>query len=104
MKFLQPPKVLLALLAGFCLSITCAAARSQPVNIALGKTVTFSDAPQGTEIDIVISYHAPLGMIGEKTGRLLNPIFERIVREDIRNFKEYIETGMVSGPRAAVES
>ena len=45
MKFLQPPKVLLALLAGFCLGITCAAARSQPVNIALGKTVTFSDAP-----------------------------------------------------------
>ena len=66
--------------------------------------VTFSDAPQGTEIDIVISYHAPLGMIGEKTGRLLNPIFEKIVREDIRNFKEYIETGMVPGPRAAVES
>lgn len=56
--------------------------------------VTFEDAPQsGTELHVVISYHAPLGILGEKAGRLLNPIFERMVEEDISNFKRYIENG-----------
>lgn len=45
MKSLQTPKVLLALLAGCCLCASCAIAQSQPINIALGKTVTFSAPP-----------------------------------------------------------
>lgn len=58
--------------------------------------VTFSDAGKsGTEVHVVISYHAPLGLVGEKAGRLVNPIFEKMVKEDIRNFKTYMETGEV---------
>ena len=58
--------------------------------------VTFRDAGKfGTEIHVVISYHAPLGIVGEKTIRLLNPIFEKMVKEDIQNFKRYIETGEI---------
>lgn len=54
--------------------------------------ITFSDAGEaGTQVDIVISYHAPLGMVGEKTARLLNPMFERMVEEDVHNFKRYLE-------------
>jgi uncharacterized membrane protein len=55
--------------------------------------ITFSDAwNAGTLVDIVISYHAPLGVLGEKAGRLLNPLFEKMVRSDVQNFKRYIET------------
>lgn len=59
--------------------------------------VRFSDAwNAGTLVDIVISYHAPLGLLGEKAGRLLNPFFEKMVEQDIRNFKRYIETSAIT--------
>lgn len=62
--------------------------------------VTFSDAwNAGTLVDIVISYHAPLGLLGEKAGRILNPLFEKIVEEDVRNFKRYIETSAIPAAR-----
>lgn len=56
--------------------------------------VVFNDAMngQGTELEVVISYHPPAGEIGAGIAKLLNPVFERIVREDVMNFKEYIET------------
>ena len=56
--------------------------------------VVFSEAlgGQGTELEVVISYHPPAGEIGAGVAKLLNPVFERIVREDVMNFKEYIET------------
>lgn len=58
--------------------------------------ITFTDAGKfGTEIHVVISYHAPLGLLGEKTIRLFNPVFEDMIKEDIRNFKRYIETGEI---------
>lgn len=58
--------------------------------------VSFNDAGKfGTEVHVVISYHAPLGLVGEKAGKLLNPLFEKMVREDIRNFKRFIETGEI---------
>jgi uncharacterized membrane protein len=59
--------------------------------------VTFTDAQgSGTEIHAVISYHAPLGILGEKAGRLINPGFETMVRDDIRNFKRHIERGEIA--------
>lgn len=55
--------------------------------------ITFEDAGlSGTRVDIVISYHAPLGVFGEKAARLLNPVFEKMVREDVNSFKQYMET------------
>ncbi len=56
--------------------------------------VVFTDAMngQGTELEVVISYHPPAGEIGAGIAKLLNPVFERIVREDVMNFKDYIET------------
>lgn len=44
-----------------------------------------------TEVHVVISYHAPGGIPGEGAARLINPIFEDMVREDVRNFKWYME-------------
>lgn len=56
--------------------------------------VTFNDAAggQGTELEVVISYHPPAGEIGAGLAKALNPVFEKIIRQDVMNFKEYIET------------
>lgn len=54
--------------------------------------VEFRDAEDGgTELHVVITYHAPLGIAGEGVARLINPYFHRVVENDIRNFKDYIE-------------
>ena len=56
--------------------------------------VVFHDAlgGQGTELEVVISYHPPAGELGAKIAKVLTPVFEKIIRQDIMNFKEYIET------------
>lgn len=54
--------------------------------------VEFKDASDhATEVHVVISYHAPGGIPGEGAARLINPIFEDMLREDIINFKWFIE-------------
>ena len=53
--------------------------------------VEFRDANGGTELHVVISYHAPGGIAGESAARLFNPVFEDMVEEDVRNFKWFIE-------------
>jgi len=47
----------------------------------------------GTQVNVVISYEPPLGMAGEKVMALFNRTFEKMIRKDIFNFKQYIETG-----------
>src|SRR5215217_8062338 len=56
--------------------------------------VTFHDAlnGQGTELEVVIIYHPPAGELGSGVAKLLNPVFEKLIRQDVMNFKEYIET------------
>lgn len=55
--------------------------------------VKFKDNGSSTDIDVTISYHAPLGKAGEATAKLFNPLFEGVVKRDIKQFKEYMETG-----------
>lgn len=55
--------------------------------------VYFKDLGGSTELDITISYHAPLGKAGETTAKLLNPIFERMVKKDVESLKSYLENG-----------
>lgn len=56
--------------------------------------VTFHDAlgGQGTELEVVITYHPPAGEIGAGIAKRLTPVFEKMIRQDIMSFKEYIET------------
>lgn len=56
--------------------------------------VVFHDAlnGEGTELEVVITYHAPAGELGAGLAKLLNPVFEKMVRTDVLEFKEYIET------------
>jgi uncharacterized membrane protein len=55
--------------------------------------VEFEDAPDGryTIVKVVISYLPPAGGIGMGLARLLNPVFEKMVRRDVLNFKDYLE-------------
>lgn len=56
--------------------------------------VEFKNAGElGTLVHITISYQAPLGAAGEGVAKLLNPVFENIVRKDLMSFKRYMETG-----------
>jgi uncharacterized membrane protein len=66
--------------------------------------VVFNEAQdgQGTELDVVISYHPPAGEIGSGVAKLLNGYFEKMVRQDVMNFKDYIETKNTS--RSAMSS
>ncbi|WP_119791881.1 SRPBCC family protein [Flavobacterium anhuiense] len=54
--------------------------------------VIFKPKGKATELDVTISYHAPLGIAGESAAKLLNPYFEKLVKDDISNLKVYLET------------
>jgi uncharacterized membrane protein len=45
----------------------------------------------GTTVDIILTYHAPLGKPGEQLARIFTPVFKRMVEEDLRGFKEFVE-------------
>ncbi|TDO73275.1 putative membrane protein [Flavobacterium chryseum] len=54
--------------------------------------ITFKSKGKATEIDVTISYQAPLGIAGESAAQLLNPYFEKLVNDDVTNFKTYLES------------
>jgi uncharacterized membrane protein len=47
---------------------------------------------QGTTVDVVFTYHAPLGRAGEQVARLFTPVFKRMIEEEIKGFKDFVET------------
>ncbi|SHG30889.1 SRPBCC family protein [Flavobacterium defluvii] len=54
--------------------------------------IIFKPKGNATELDVTISYHAPLGVAGESAAKLLNPYFEKLVKDDISNLKYYLES------------
>ena len=60
--------------------------------------VRFMDAPadSGTIVQATISYRPPAGAVGGGVAKLLNPAFEQMVMNDLRNFKQLMEAGEVS--------
>lgn len=56
--------------------------------------VEFREIGDGwTEVEATITYRAPLGFAGQSVSALLNPVFEKLVHDDIKNFKRFIESG-----------
>ncbi|WP_345955899.1 SRPBCC family protein [Mucilaginibacter sp. PAMB04168] len=55
--------------------------------------VRFKDAEDGsgTIVDVVISYTPPAGGVGTVAGHALNPLFKKMVDDDVRNFKQYMD-------------
>lgn len=64
--------------------------------------VRFRKAPgnKGTEVQIALTYRPPLGEIGEGISKLLNQVFAQMIKEDIRRFKQLMETGEVATSNA----
>ncbi len=61
-----------------------------------GGKVEFNDTPGGgTEVEVVFSYQSPIGELGTGIARQFSPALEEIIREDILNFKHFIETKQV---------
>ena len=58
-----------------------------------GKVLFKDNGTGGTDLDVTISYHAPLGVAGEAAAKLLNPFFEKMVKSDIQSLKTYLEIG-----------
>lgn len=58
-----------------------------------GGKVEFNDAAGGgTDVEVVFSYQSPIGGIGTGLAKQFTPALEEIIREDILNFKRFIET------------
>jgi uncharacterized membrane protein len=61
--------------------------------------VRFTDSPdgKGTELQVSMTYRLPGGDVGSLAGKLFSPAVEKMIREDIRGFKQLMETGSTSG-------
>jgi uncharacterized membrane protein len=60
--------------------------------------VRFVDAPngQGTEVHVVMAYRPPAGQLGGVLMKLFNPAFEQMIKQDLRRFKQLLETGEIT--------
>src|SRR5690606_6156716 len=55
--------------------------------------VRFRETPTGTEIKVQMSYRLPGGDVGGMAAKLLNPMTEKMMRDDIQDLKDVLETG-----------
>ena len=46
---------------------------------------------QGTRVDIMITYQPPAGGFGASIARVINPMFKKMVEQDVQNFKHYMD-------------
>lgn len=53
--------------------------------------VRFTKTPEGTEIHVQIAYRLPGGDVGGAAAKLFGPMAEKMMRDDIRDFKKVIE-------------
>lgn len=58
--------------------------------------VEFRDTGFGTEISVVITYRAPFGDIGEGIASVLTPMAKKMIANDVKGFKRYIEAGDIA--------
>ncbi|MDQ2667582.1 MAG: DUF2892 domain-containing protein [Gemmatimonadota bacterium] len=75
--------------------------------VANAGAVNFSDAPggRGTTVKVTLDYEPPGGRVGKLVARLFGEDPDRQVREDLRKFKQLMETGEITtSARRAVDS
>lgn len=66
--------------------------------IGAATKIFFAATPgNATRVDVMLSYRAPLGPIGERLSRLLTPGFREKIEADIHSFKHYIENAGKAG-------
>ena len=60
-------------------------------------SVAFNEShDRGTEIKVVLAYEPPLGKVGATVARLLGEEPERQLQDDLRRFKQLMETGEIA--------
>lgn len=59
--------------------------------------VVFRDAParRGTEVHVELTYDPPAGPLGLAVARLLGEVSEQHLKDDLRRFKQLMETGLI---------
>lgn len=67
-----------------------------------GKVEFRDNGSGGTELHVVITYRPPAGKLGETVAKWVNPAVETMLRKDIMNFKEYMETSSANASMTAV--
>jgi uncharacterized membrane protein len=74
-------------------------------DVANAGAVNFSDAPagRGTIVKVTLDYEPPGGRIGNLVARLFGEDPDRQVREDLRKFRQLMETGDVTTSARRVE-
>src|SRR3954453_22782426 len=72
---------------------------------AADAAVTFADAPgdRGTEIHVDIEGSPPAGKLGEMAQKLVGKEPKAKVMDDLRRFKQHVETGVIARSEAAPE-
>jgi uncharacterized membrane protein len=74
-------------------------------DVANAGTVTFTPAPgnRGTEVRVELSYNPPGGPVGAVVAKLFGEEPEQQLKDDLRRFKQVLETGEVVVSNAAPE-
>jgi hypothetical protein len=72
---------------------------------SLGAGVSFVDAPgdRGTEIHVQVDQHPPAGKLGEAVQKLLGVEPVAKVKDELRRFKQLVETGVIAQSEASPE-
>jgi uncharacterized membrane protein len=67
--------------------------------------VTFKDAPgdRGTEIHVDLEYNAPGGKLGDVIAKLTGAVPLARAKDDLRRFKQHVETGEIPRSDATPE-
>ncbi len=63
--------------------------------VATAGSVNFNETPRGTEVRVHLQYNPPGGKVGAAVARLFGEEPTLQVREDLRRFKQILETGRV---------
>ena len=57
----------------------------------------------GTLVDVVISYQPPAGGLGASIAYISNPLFKKLVDDDVQNFKQYMDIESVHEEAVVME-
>lgn len=60
----------------------------------IGSVQFYDNGKGGTKLSVIIAYQLPFGGIGETIGKVLAPILENTVEEDIKRCKLHFESGL----------
>ncbi len=67
--------------------------------ISTAGSVNFDEGPNGTRVTVHLQYHPPGGKLGAAVAKLFGEEPNQTIREDLRRFKQLMETGEIPRPR-----